>query len=252
MTRAAGTLILLRHGQSEANVAGVFGGWADYRLTPRGEEQAVGAARLIAQAGLLPDVVHTSLLHRSIRTAQIVLDGLGRSWIPVRRAWRLNERQYGALTGRGKQETRHAAGAERYESWRRSLHRRPPPLPEDRLALLRADPRYAPLPGDALPAVESFSDVVARVLPYWADVVAADLFQGRSVLVVAHGNSLRALVALLDDLDEPAIRALNIPTAEPLLYTRGPDLRPSPRGGRYLAPDRARTAAQAVAAEGHA
>jgi len=246
-----GTLILLRHGQSEANAAGVFGGWADYRLTVRGKEQAADAARLMAQAGLLPDVAHTSLLHRSIRTAEIVLACLGRSWIPVRRSWRLNERQYGALTGRSKNETRQAVGAEQYENWRRSVHGRPSPLPADRLAVLRADPRYAALPGEAIPTVETFSEVTARVRPYWSDVLAPHLDHGHTVLVAAHGNSLRALITLLDHLDEPAIRALNIPTAEPLLYTMTPGFRPSPAGGRYLAPDRAHTAAQAVAAEGH-
>ncbi|MFJ5531041.1 2,3-diphosphoglycerate-dependent phosphoglycerate mutase [Streptomyces sp. NPDC093261] len=251
MTGGGGTLILLRHGESEANASGLFGGWAVYRLTLRGEEQAADAARLIAQAGLLPDVAHTSLLQRSIRTAEIVLGHLGRSWIPVRRTWRLNERQYGALTGRSKQEIRQAVGAEQYVIWRRSLHGRPPPLASDRLALLRADPRYATLPGEGVPAVESFSDVVARVRPYWADAVAPALVRGSTALICAHGNSLRALVSLLDRLDESAVPALDIPTAEPLLYTVTPDVQPWPPGGRYLAPDRARVAAQAVAAEGH-
>ncbi|MFJ6076565.1 2,3-diphosphoglycerate-dependent phosphoglycerate mutase [Streptomyces sp. NPDC093065] len=246
-----GTLILLRHGQSEANAAGVFGGWADYALTPDGEEQATDAARLIARAGLLPDLVHTSVLRRSIHTADIALDHLGRCWIPVQRTWRLNERQYGALTGRSKRRTRIEAGPELYEQWRRSLHASPPPLPEDRLALLRANPRYASLPGEGVPAVETFADVIARVLPYWSDLLAPALTHGATVLVAAHGNSLRALVALLGHLDEPGIHDLNIPPAEPLVHTITPDLRPAPSGGRYLAPDRARAAARAVAAEGH-
>ncbi|MFF4910922.1 2,3-diphosphoglycerate-dependent phosphoglycerate mutase [Streptomyces sp. NPDC001260] len=248
---SCGTLILLRHGQSEANAAGVFGGWADFRLSPRGEEQAADAARLIADAGLWPDAVHTSLLHRSIRTAQIVADGLDRSWTPVRRTWRLNERQYGALTGQSKRKTRQDAGADLYERWRRSLHAVPPPLSEDRLALLRADPRYAALPGEAIPPVESFADLLARVKPYWSDVLAPGLARGATLLVAAHGNSLRALVTLLDRLGEPAVRALNIPTAEPLVYRLDPGLRPLSPGGSYLAPERAHAAAAAVAAEGH-
>ncbi|WP_307825709.1 2,3-bisphosphoglycerate-dependent phosphoglycerate mutase [Streptomyces sp. MBT33] len=180
---SCGTLILLRHGQSEANAAGVFGGWADFRLSPHGEEQAADAARLIADAGLWPDAVHTSLLHRSIRTAQIVADGLDRSWTPVRRTWRLNERQYGALTGQSKRKTRQDAGTDLYERWRRSLHAVPPPLSEDRLALLRADPRYAALPGEAIPPVESFADLLARVKPYWSDVLAPGLARGATLLV---------------------------------------------------------------------
>ena len=246
----SGTLILLRHGQSEANAAGVFGGWADYRLSPYGEEQAADAARLIAGTGL-PDVVHTSLLHRSIRTAQIVTDRLDRAWIPVHRTWRLNERQYGALTNQSKRQIRHEAGAQRYQRWRRSLHAVPPPLPGDRLALLRADPRYACPPGEAIPSVESFADLLTRVKPYWSDVLAPALAGGATLLVAAHGNSLRALVTLLDRLGEPALRALNIPTAEPLVYHLAPDLQPLPPGGSYLAPDRAHAAAMAVAAEGH-
>ncbi|MCL6671942.1 2,3-bisphosphoglycerate-dependent phosphoglycerate mutase [Streptomyces panaciradicis] len=247
-----GTLILLRHGQSEANAAGVLGGWADFRLSPHGEAQAAGAARLIAGAGLLPDEVHTSLLHRSIRTAQIVTDRLDRSWTPVRRTWRLNERQYGALTGRSRRRMRQEAGAERYERRRRSLHAVPPPLSDDRPALLRADPRYAALPGESIPPVESFAALLARVTPYWSDVLAPSLGRGATLLVAAHGNSLRALVTLLDRLDEPAVRALDIPTAEPLVHHLGPGLRPLVPGGSYLAPDRARAATAAVAAEGHA
>ncbi|MFJ9117218.1 2,3-bisphosphoglycerate-dependent phosphoglycerate mutase [Streptomyces sp. NPDC102394] len=184
-----GTLILLRHGQSEANAAGVFGGWADFRLSPHGEAQAADAARLIAGAGLLPDEVHTSLLHRSIRTAQIVTDRLDRSWTPVRRTWRLNERQYGALTGRSKRRMRQEAGAERYERRRRSLHAVPPPLSDDRPALLRADTRYAALPGESIPPVESFATLVARVTPYWSDVLAPSLGRRATLLVAAHGNS---------------------------------------------------------------
>ncbi|MGI3222689.1 2,3-bisphosphoglycerate-dependent phosphoglycerate mutase [Streptomyces sp. GTA36] len=246
-----GTLILLRHGQSEANGAGVFGGWADYPLTPHGEEQAADAGMLIASEGLQPDVVHTSLLRRSTHTADIVLDRLDRSWIPVQRTWRLNERQYGALTGRSKRQTRRDAGPELYERWRRSLHTCPPPLSDDRLTLLRADARYAALRGDAIPAVESFAGMIGRVRPYWSDLLAPRLARGATVLVSAHGNSLRSLVALLDHLDEPRIRALNIPTAEPLLYTVTSALGPAPAGGTYLAPARAHAAAQAVAAEGH-
>ncbi|MFJ6571901.1 2,3-diphosphoglycerate-dependent phosphoglycerate mutase [Streptomyces sp. NPDC091292] len=247
-----GTLILLRHGQSATNADGRFTGWADVPLTHHGEEQAADAARLLARDGLVPEVVHTSVLRRSIRTADILLAELDRCWIPVHRTWRLNERQYGALAGRVKSEVRREVGAARYEAWRRSLTAEPEPLAAGDLARLRADPRYAVLAGAGLPAVESLADVIARTAPYWSDVLAEQLRTGLTVLVVAHGNALRALVAILDRLTEPEVAELNIPTGAPLRYEFDAALRPSPRGGRYLDPAAARTAAAAVAAEGYA
>ncbi|MFF7639850.1 2,3-bisphosphoglycerate-dependent phosphoglycerate mutase [Streptomyces canus] len=246
-----GPLVLLRHGQSTANIEGRFTGWADVPLTAQGEEEAVEAARLLAADGLLPDVVHTSVMARSIRSADILLAELDRLWIPVQRTWRLNERQYGALTGRHKQEVRAEAGANLYQHWRRSLHGRPAPLAPHQLARLRADPRYAALRQDALPAVESLADMAARVVPYWADTLAPQLRTGMTVLVVAHGNSLRALAAVLDRLTEPDIERLNIPTGAPLRYDFGPDLRPVVRKGTYLDPHTALAKTALVAAEGH-
>lgn len=247
-----GTLILVRHGQSTSNADGRFTGWADVPLTPRGEKQAAEAGRQISEHELLPDVVHTSVLRRSVRSAEILLEEVDRAWIPVQRTWRLNERQYGALTGRDKREVRQEAGPEQYQAWRRSLTEAPGPLPADRLAELRADPRYAGLDGTALPAVESLAGMVARVAPYWADVLAGQLLTGRTVLVVAHGNSLRALVAVLDRLTEHEVEDLNIPTGAPLRYDFDHDLHPVVRGGGYLDPTSARSAAADVAAEGHA
>ncbi|MEU0679965.1 2,3-bisphosphoglycerate-dependent phosphoglycerate mutase [Streptomyces albogriseolus] len=247
-----GTLVLLRHGQSITNAEGRFTGWADVALTAHGEKQAVAAAELLARDGLVPDAVHTSVLRRSIRTADILLQELDRSWIPVHRTWRLNERQYGALTGRVKCEVRREAGPEQYRAWRRSLTVAPGPLPADALARLRADPRYAALRGGGLPAVESLADMIARVAPYWADVPAGQLRSGRRVLVVAHGNALRALIAVLDRLTEQEVEDLNIPTGAPLRYDFDRALRPVVRGGGYLDPDSARTAAATVATEGQA
>lgn len=247
----AGSLVLLRHGQSTTNAEGRFTGWADVPLTAHGEEQAAHAARLLVGEGLVPDVVHTSVLRRSVRTADILLEEMDRSWVPVHRTWRLNERQYGALAGRVKRDVLREAGDERYRAWRRSLTAAPGALGADELAFLRGDPRYAGLAGAGLPAVERFADVIARVAPYWADVLAAQLLSGRTVLVVAHGNSLRALVAVLDRLTDHEVEDLNVPTGAPLLYRFDAALRPAVRGGRYLEPAAAQAAALAVAAEGH-
>lgn len=247
-----GTLVLLRHGQSTANAQGSFTGWGDVTLTAHGEKQAAAAAQLLAEDGLVPDVVHASILRRSIRTADILLEEMDRSWIPVRRTWRLNERQYGALTGRVKREVRREAGPGLYQAWRRSLTATPGPLDGDALACLRADPRYAALRGGGLPAVESLADMIARVAPYWADVLAGQLYTGRRVLVVAHGNALRALIAVLERLTEQEVEDLNIPTGAPLRYDFDRELRPVVRGGGYLDPESARVAAAAVVAEGQA
>ncbi len=248
--RPVGTLVLMRHGQSTTNAEGRFTGWTDVPLTARGEDETVRAARSIAREGLLPDVVHTSLLRRSVHSADLALGTLDRLWIPVRRSWRLNERQYGALTGRLKHEVRQEAGAGRYRHWRRSLHGRPAPLPADALARLRADPRYAALRPDAVPAVESLADMITRVVPYWTDVLVPQLRTGATVLVVAHGNSLRALAAVLDRLTGDEAERLDIPTGAPLRHDFDGDLRPLVRHGTYLDPGSA-ARADLVAAEGH-
>ncbi|MET9806769.1 2,3-bisphosphoglycerate-dependent phosphoglycerate mutase [Streptomyces halstedii] len=247
----ARSLVLVRHGQSTANVEGRFTGWADVPLTARGREEAQLTGELLSRDGLLPDAVHTSVLARSISSADIVLAGLDRQWIPVRRTWRLNERQYGALAGRRKSEVLAEVGPRRFDRLRRSPHGRPGPLPVHELARLRADPRYAPLPPEVVPAVESFADMTARVAPYWADVLAPQLRASSVVLVVAHGNSLRALVAVLDVLSGREIAELNIPTAAPLRYDFDADaLRPLVRGGVYLDAPTALAGAERVAAEG--
>jgi 2,3-bisphosphoglycerate-dependent phosphoglycerate mutase len=239
------TLVLLRHGQSTWNAENLFTGWVDVDLTPLGEEEARRAGRQLADAGVLPDVVHTSLQLRAIRSAELALAACGRAWVPVRRSWRLNERHYGALQGRNKRETAERYGADQVQRWRRSYDEPPPPLPPDDAMHPRRDPRYAALPDDVLPAAECLADVVARMLPWWHDGIVPDLAAGRCVLVSAHGNSLRALVKHLDGLSADEVVELNIPTGQPLVYDL--DDRFRARGSRYLDPEAARAAAEAVA-----
>lgn len=239
------TLILLRHGESTWNLANRFTGWIDVDLSPRGEDEAAAAGRLLADAGLMPDVVHTSLQRRAIRTAQITLDVLDRLWLPTRRSWRLNERHYGALQGKDKKQTAEEFGVEQVKVWRRSYDVPPPPLDTDDPTHPRLDPRYSALPVDALPASECLADVVGRMTPYWYDAVVPDLVAGRTVLVAAHGNSLRALVKHLDGIPDEEIPGLNIPTGQPLVYDL--DERAGVRSRRYLDPEAAAAAAAAVA-----
>ena len=240
------TLILLRHGQSEWNLANRFTGWVDVDLSEQGEREAVESGRLLRDAGVAPDVVHTSVQKRAIRTAELALRELDRLWIPVRRSWRLNERHYGALQGLDKRATAERYGAEQVKAWRRGYATPPPPLDAEALAEQARDPRYANLPPDALPASECLADVVARMLPYWYDRIVPDLMTGRVVLVAAHGNSLRALVKHLDGISDDDIVELNIPTGIPLVYDLDARLRPA--GSRYLGdPEAARAAAEAVA-----
>ncbi|PZG17487.1 phosphoglyceromutase [Nonomuraea aridisoli] len=243
-------LILLRHGESEWNSKNLFTGWVDVDLTPFGEEQARQAGRLLRRAAPPPTVVHTSLLTRAVRTANLALETAGRVWIPARRHWRLNERHYGALQGKEKKAVRREYGEERFRLWRRSYDVPPPPMDPGDEWHGGGDPRYAGLPGDLVPRAESLADVIARLLPYWYDVIAPDLRAGHTVLVVAHSNSLRALVAHLDRLDREEVMALNIPTGMPLRYDLGDDLRPVLRGGRYLDPEAAAAGARAVADQG--
>jgi 2,3-bisphosphoglycerate-dependent phosphoglycerate mutase len=246
-------LVLLRHGESEWNQQNLFTGWYDCDLTPAGVAEAAAAGGMLAEAGIAPDVVHTSLQVRAIRTANTALDTLGRLWVPVRRSWRLNERHYGDLTGRNKAETVERYGEEQVKVWRRSYDVPPPPIAADNPHDPGADPRYAHLPPEVVPTTECLADVVARMLPYWYDAIVPDLVAGRVVLVVAHGNSLRALVKHLDGISEADITELNIPTGVPLAYELGDDLRPveaKPVTERYLMDaDAVAAKAAAVAAQ---
>jgi 2,3-bisphosphoglycerate-dependent phosphoglycerate mutase len=242
------TLVLLRHGQSTWNEQDLFTGWNDVDLTPKGEEEARAGGRLLAEEGLDADIVHTSLLRRAIRTANLALEECDRLWIPTERHWRLNERHYGDLQGRNKKETAQEYGADQVKVWRRSYGTPPPALALDDPRHPRHDPRYATLPPDLLPATECLADVVDRMLPYWYDHICVDLLEGRTVLVAAHGNSLRALVMHLDALSEDEITELNIPTGIPLVYEL--DERLQKVSSRYLGdPEAARRAADAVAAQ---
>ena len=244
------TLVLLRHGESAWNLSNQFTGWVDVDLTARGEAQAAHGGELLLATGLLPTVVHTSVLTRAVRTANIALDAVGRSWIPVRRHWRLNERHYGALQGKDKKHTLQEFGEERFMLWRRSYDVPPPPLEPGTQWDVSGDPRYAALTTDLVPRTECLADVVTRLLPYWYDAVVPDLRAGGTVLVTAHGNSLRALVKHLDGLGEDEVVGLNIPTGQPLRYELDDDLRPVVPGGEYLDAEAAAVAAAAVAAQG--
>lgn len=244
-----GTLVLLRHGQSTWNAENLFTGWVDVPLSETGEQEARRGGELLRAADLLPDVVHTSLLRRAISTAHLALDACDRHWIPVHRDWRLNERHYGALQGKDKKQTLAEFGEEQFMLWRRSYDVPPPPIERGSEWSQDGDPRYAGL-GDDLPLSECLADVVARFLPYWESAVVPDLRAGRTVLLAAHGNSLRALVKHLDGISDTDIAGLNIPTGIPLRYDLDDDLRPTTPGGVYLDPDAAATAAAAVAAQG--
>jgi 2,3-bisphosphoglycerate-dependent phosphoglycerate mutase len=245
-----GVLVLLRHGESEWNSKGLFTGWVDVDLSDRGRAEARRGGELLLETRLLPDVVHTSTLRRAIRTAEIALDVSDRLWIPVRRSWRLNERHYGALQGKDKAATREQFGEDQFMLWRRSYDVPPPPLPDDDELSQVGDPPYSLLPPEAIPRTECLKDVVVRLLPYWYDAIVPDLRAGLTVLVAAHGNSLRALVKHLDDVSDDDIVGLNIPTGIPLKYELDDDLRPVRRGGEYLDPDAAEEAIKAVAAQG--
>jgi 2,3-bisphosphoglycerate-dependent phosphoglycerate mutase len=243
------TLVLLRHGQSEWNAKNLFTGWVDVALTEQGMREAVRGGELLREADLAPDVVHTSLQRRAINTACLALDAAERHWIPVKRSWRLNERHYGALQGKDKAQVREEYGEEQFMAWRRSFDVPPPPLADDDEFSQAGDVRYAAL-GDELPRTECLKDVIARFLPYWESAIVPDLRQGRTVLVAAHGNSLRALVKHLDGIGDDEIAGLNIPTGMPLVYHLDDELVPTVRGGTYLDPDAAAAAAAAVAAQG--
>jgi 2,3-bisphosphoglycerate-dependent phosphoglycerate mutase len=243
------TLVLLRHGESLWNQENRFTGWYDVDLAPHGEAEAQAGGLLLKEQGVLPDVVHTSMLKRAIRTSQIALDAADRSWIPVKRSWRLNERHYGDLQGKDKAETLAAFGDEQFLIWRRSFDVPPPPVSDGSPHHPRNDSRYSDLAPEVLPATECLADVLVRMLPYWQDSIIPDLRAGKTTLVAAHGNSLRALVMHLDGLTQEQVVALNIPTGIPLRYELdAKTLKPVSSG--YLDPEAARIAAEKVANQG--
>ena len=243
------TLVVLRHGESTWNAENRFTGWTDVDLSPAGEAEARLAGRLLAaEPGLELDTVHTSVLTRAVRSANLALDEMGRSFLPVRRSWRLNERHYGALQGLNKKETAVAYGAEQVKAWRRSYATPPPALGTGDPAHPANDPRYAEVPPLVLPGAECLADVVKRVVPYWEDAIAPELLGGRTPLVVAHGNSIRALWKVLEAISDDDIVALEVPTGWPRVVRF--DDRLNLLEGRYLGdPEAVRAAAEAVAAQ---
>jgi 2,3-bisphosphoglycerate-dependent phosphoglycerate mutase len=247
---STGTLVLLRHGESAWNAENLFTGWVDVGLTDKGFQEAVRAGELMAEHDLLPDVLHTSVLKRAIATAGNAVGTCDRQWIQVRRSWRLNERHYGALQGKNKSQIREEYGEDQFMVWRRSYDTPPPPIDDDDEYSQVGDPRYASLAPELVPRTECLKDVVERMLPYWYDVIIPDLRTGKTVLVVAHGNSLRALVKHLDDISDDEITGLNIPTGIPLRYDLDESLRPVKPGGAYLDPAAAEAAIEAVKNQG--
>jgi len=242
------TLVLLRHGESEWNAKNLFTGWVDVPLSEKGVEEAKRGGTLLTDAGVLPDVVHTSLLRRAITTANLALDTADRLWIPVKRSWRLNERHYGALQGKNKKQTLEEYGEEQFMLWRRSYDVPPPEIELGSEFSQDTDPRYA---GEPIPRTEALAQVLVRALPYWESEIVPDLKARKTVLVAAHGNSIRALVKHLDDVDEQTIAGINIPTGIPLLYELDEEtLKPTVRGGTYLDPEAAKAAIAAVANQG--
>ncbi|HET6667701.1 MAG TPA: phosphoglyceromutase [Intrasporangium sp.] len=243
------TLVLVRHGESDWNARNLFTGWVDVDLTEKGRAEAIRSGQQLKEAGILPDIVHTSVQRRAITTANLSLDEADRHWIPVKRSWRLNERHYGALQGKNKKEILEQFGEEQFMQWRRSYDVPPPPIDPDDKYAQTGDPRYAGL-GAAMPRTECLKDVVARMLPYWEQEIQQDLADGLTVMLAAHGNSLRALVKTLDEISDEDISGLNIPTGMPLIYELDESFVPVSRGGRYLDPEAARAAAEAVAKQG--
>lgn len=243
------TLILVRHGESVWNEKNLFTGWVDVDLTAKGLNEAARAGELLKEHNVLPDVLHTSLLRRAIKTANIALDAADRHWIPVERSWRLNERHYGALQGKDKAQTLAEYGEDQFMLWRRSFDTPPPAIDPNNEYAQTNDPRYADL-GRDLPATECLADVVVRMLPYWNSNIVPDLKAGKTVMVAAHGNSLRALVKHLDGIGDSEIAGLNIPTGIPLVYELDEFLKPIVAGGKYLDPEAAARAAAAVANQG--
>lgn len=250
MTNASqpGTLILLRHGQSEWNKSNQFTGWVDVSLTEQGQGEAARAGQLLVESGTTPDVLYTSLLTRAIATANIALETAGLSWLPVVRTWRLNERHYGSLQGLDKAETLEKYGPEQFQLWRRSFDVPPPPIDADSKYSQTHDARYAHIDGE-VPLTEALKNVIDRLIPYWESTIVPELKAGKNVLVTAHGNSLRALVKHLEGISDDDIAELNIPTGIPLVYDFNDDMTAT-GAGRYLDPEAAEAGAAAVAAQG--
>ena len=228
-------LVLLRHGQSEWNEKNLFTGWVDVNLTDKGRAEAQRGGELLKERGILPDIVHTALQRRAINTANIALDAADRLWIPVKRTWRLNERHYGALQGKNKSEIREEYGDEKFMTWRRSYDVPPPAIEAGSEFSQDTDPRYA---GEPVPATECLKDVIARLLPYWESTIVPEIKTGKTVMIAAHGNSLRAIVKHLDEISDEDIAGVNIPTGIPLVYELDEEtLKPIKKGGRYLDPE---------------
>jgi 2,3-bisphosphoglycerate-dependent phosphoglycerate mutase len=242
------TLILLRHGNSEWNLKNLFTGWVDVRLSEQGVTEAKRAGQLLRESGLKPEILYTSVLTRAIQTADLALEEADRLWIDVKRSWRLNERHYGALQGKDKAQTLEEYGPEQFQTWRRSFDVPPPPLDDDSEWSQAHDERYAGLGADA-PRTESLKLVIDRMLPYWESDITKDLAAGKTVLVTAHGNSLRALVKHLDGISDDDIAELNIPTGIPLVYELDDAFTPT-KPAEYLDPEAAAAGAAAVAAQG--
>ena len=242
-------LILLRHGESEWNAKNLFTGWVDVELSEKGLVEAARGGQLLKEANLLPDVLHTSLLKRAINTADIALTNCGRTGIPTKRSWRLNERHYGALQGKDKAATLKEYGQEQFQLWRRSFDVPPPAIADDDQYSQKNEEKYANL-GEQLPQTECLKDVVARVVPYLTGEVMDDLKSGKTVLITAHGNSIRAIVKFLDAISDADIAGVNIPTGIPLLYELNEKFEPITKGGRYLDPKAAVSAIAAVANQG--
>ncbi|ERH31447.1 MULTISPECIES: phosphoglyceromutase [Alloscardovia] len=240
-------LVLLRHGQSAWNKTNQFTGWVDVPLTEQGVEEAKRGGELLKEKNVLPDIVFTSLLRRAINTANIALDSADRLWIPVERNWRLNERHYGALQGKNKSEIRQEYGDEKFMIWRRSYATPPPEIDPNDQYSQNGDPRYT---GADVPETEALANVVTRVTPYWEETIKPQLAAGKTVLIAAHGNSLRAIVKMLDGLSEDEIAQVNIPTAIPLLYELDENFKPIKPRGEYLDPEAAAAGAAAVANQG--
>lgn len=242
------TLILLRHGESEWNAKNLFTGWVDVPLNEKGWGEAKRGGELLKDEGVLPDVVHTSLLRRAIMTANLALDSADRHWIPVKRNWRLNERHYGDLQGKNKAETLEQFGEEKFMIWRRSYDVPPPVISDDNEFTQEGDPRYA---GEPIPKTECLKDVLERALPYWESAIVPDLKDGKTVMVAAHGNSLRAIIKYLDGIADDDIVGVNVPTGIPLVYELDEEtLKPVKAGGTYLDPEAAAEAIKAVANQG--
>jgi len=244
-----GKLILLRHGQSQWNAKNLFTGWVDVALSSQGEAEAKRAGELLKEKNLLPDLLHTSLLTRAIHTAEIALGACERKWIPVSRSWRLNERHYGALQGKDKASTLKEYGEEQFKLWRRSFDTPPPAIADSDQYSQASDIRYKDL-GPDLPKAECLKDVVKRLMPYLDNEIASDLSQGKTVLVVAHGNSIRAIVKHLACISDSDIAEVNIPTGIPLLYRFDDDFEPIIKEGEYLDPEAAKESIAAVANQG--